>query len=202
MQGHVGQITIEHAMKEAERVFVDSIKEEYENSLPNAVITVYMKNFEIDEKGASSGFMFNISDDTVTEEELEHQLRSRQESLTQRFLDKAATYPDSKRNPDVNNRIRFSGLILEIGWDISSIKTTELSEADKSEFIEIAKIGIKRNKKDWDQFWDKIGKITKLLSVLRFFMGDTDIIELINFLRDKIEDADVIELIKKFISKK
>lgn len=134
MQGHIEQITIEQAIKTAKRVFVDSVKEEYENSLPNAAITVYIKNPEIDEKGARSGFMFNISDDTVTEEELEHQLRSRQESLTQRFLDKAAAHPNSKRNPDVNNRIKFLGLILETEWDISQTESTELSEVDKSEF--------------------------------------------------------------------
>ena len=204
MQVHIDQATIEQAMRTAERVFVDSIKEEYESILPNATITVYIKKPEFHEKGASSGFMFNISDDTVTEEELESQLHSHQESLTQRFLDKAATYPDSKRNPDVNDRIKFLGLILETGC-ISWTESTELSEADKSDFHEIAKINIRRNKKDWGRFWDKVDKAVKFLNLAKLLVGDVDFTELISLVRDKIEDfntdIDFAELIKKITSK-
>ena len=209
MQGHIEQITIEQALQTAERVFIDCVKEEYENILPNAVITVYIKKPEFHEKGADSGFMFKISDDTVTEEELEYQLRSHQELLTQRFLNKAATYPNSKRSSSVNNRIKFLGLILETGWSISQAESTELSEADKSDFIEIAKINIKRNKKDWGRFWDKVDKAVKFLNLAKFLVGDvdfTDFTELINFVRDKIEDfntdVDFAELIKKIMRNK
>ena len=209
MQTHTERTKIEHALTTAERVFFDSIKEEYENVLPNSVITVYAKKPEFHERGGRSGFMYQISDDTLTEEELDAQIHPRQASLTQIFLDKAATYPDSKRNPDVNNRMKFLGLILETGWNIHG----QLSEADKSDLYEIGKIGINRSKKDWDQFWDKSEKIIILLSLLNFMGVDVDIPEIINFIenidiseltdqiRDKIKESDIPEKIRELFQK-
>ena len=43
MQTHTERTQIEHALTMAERVFFDSIKEEYENVLPNAVIMVFAR---------------------------------------------------------------------------------------------------------------------------------------------------------------
>ena len=214
MQTDTERTKIEHALTTAERVFFDSIKEEYENVLPNSVITVYAKKPEFHERGGSSGCIYEISDDTLTEEELDLQLYSRQESLNQRFLDKAATYPDSKRNPDVNNRMRFLGLVLNFGDDFSAWGDFRLrSEVDKSDFYEIGKIGIKQNKKIWDHFWDKSEKIIILLSLLNFMGVDVDIPEIINLIenidiseltdqiRDKIKESDIPEKIRELFQK-
>ena len=220
MQTETERTKIEHALTTAERVFFDSIKEEFEGVLPYAVITVYAKKPEFHERGARSGFMYRISDETLTEKELEFQILSREDSLTQRILDKAATYPDSKRYPDVNNRMRFLGIIANIGQAIPSSLSTELSEAEISDFYEIGRIGIKENRKAWEQFWDKSEKIIILLSLLNFMGVDVDIPEIINFIenidiseltdqiteltdqiRDKIRESDIPEKIRDFFQK-
>lgn len=191
MQTDTGQTKIQHALQTAERVFFDSVKEEYENVLPNAVITVYARKMEFHEKGGRSDLMFEITDDTLTEEELDHQLYSRQESLSQRFLDRAATYPDSKRNPEVNNRMRFLGVVLYFEgdfpvWD----EFTRRSQVDKSDFYEIGKIRIRENKQFWDYFWDTIQTVCTVYTLLTFVGVDVDIPEIINL----IENTDISEL--------
>ena len=198
MQTDTERTKIEHALKTVERVYFDSIKEEYENVLPNSVITVYAKKPEFHESGGSSGCIYEISDDTLTEEELDLQLYSRQESLNQRFLDKAATYPDSKRNPDVNNRMRFLGLVLNFGDDFSAWGDFRLrSEVDKSDFYEIGKIGIKQNKKIWDHFWDTIQISSTVYTILTFIGVDVNIPEIINLINDNPGDIDIQEIINQ-----
>ena len=147
MQVPIEQISFEQLTTELGRVFADCFREEFENILPDATITIYVKQLKTYERGVSSGILFHVSDDSVTEEKLGHLLRSHSESLTQKILDKASsTYRGSRRYPDVNQRIGFLGKILELGeMEITRSESMERSNLDNPDFYEIAMITLEKH---------------------------------------------------------
>ena len=145
MQVPIEQISLEDRIKELSRVFAGCVRAEYEGVLPNATVTIHVKQHKSGERGeGKSAIRYDISDDTVSDETLEYQMNLHREPLTQRFLDKASSeYLESKRYPGVDNQIRHLGKVLEMRH--LKMGSTELPDCDESDFCEIAEFALKKH---------------------------------------------------------
>ena len=145
MQVPINQISFEQQAKELGRVFAGCVQEEWKGILPNATITIYLKHPKSHEQGAGeSGFRFEISDDSVSEETLKYQMDSHREPLIQKFLDRVSSnYRESRRYQGHDRTIRFLGRVLEIK-DLGTGSTEHL-DLDESDFSEIAKFALEKN---------------------------------------------------------
>ena len=145
MQVPIDQISFEQQVKESGRVFADCVREEYEDALPNATTTIYVKHPKSNEQGGGeSAIRYDISDDSVNDGTLEYQMDSHREPLIQRFLDRvSSTYRESKRYQGSDYSIRFLGRYLEF----RHLETTDTEHLDlgKSDFYEVAAFALKKN---------------------------------------------------------
>lgn len=145
MQVPIDQISFEQQVGELGRVFADCTRKEFEDVLPNATVTIYVKQPKCnDQGGGESGIRYDISDDSVSEETLEYQMDSRRDVLIQRFLDTvSANYRDSRRYRGHDRSIRFLGRVLEVKDLVTG--PTEHFDFDESDFQEIAEFALKKN---------------------------------------------------------
>ena len=115
MQVPIEQISFEDQVKELSRVLARSVREEFEDDLPNATVTIYVKQPKSGDQGqGESAFRYDISDDTVSDETLEYQMKLHSEPLIQRFLEcVSSNYRDSRRYQGHDRSIRFLGRVFK-----------------------------------------------------------------------------------------
>ena len=188
MQTPVDQITFEQQAEQLGRVFANCVQKEFEDILPNATITIYLKQPKSYEQGGGeSAIRYDISDDTVSEETLEYQMNLHRDSLIQRFLDKASSeYSESKRYPGVDNQIRHLGKVLQITHLESG--STDLPDINISDFTEIAKIALEKKwfyKIEIDR--DLVVKVIRLTAPYLVKLLEEPGTELIEFIKENLD---------------
>ena len=149
MQVPIEQISFEDQIKELSRVLAGCIREEFEDDLPNATVTIYVKQPKSGEQGTGeSAFRYDISDDSVSDETVEYQMNLHREPLIQRFLDKVSlNYRESGRYQGHDHTIRFLGRVLEVK-DLVTVPTEHLDghpDLNESDFREIAEFALEKH---------------------------------------------------------
>ena len=189
MQVPIDQISFEQQIKELSRVFADCAREEFEGVLPNATITLYVKQPKSYGEGqGESGFQFSISDESVSGETLEYHMNSHGEPLIQKFLDRVSSnYRESGRYQSLDRSIKFLGRVLEIKGSLTA--STEYINLDESDFSEIAKFALEKNwiyKIEIDR--DLVIKIIKLAQPYLSKLLAEHGADFIEFIKDSLSD--------------
>lgn len=134
--------------------FADCLKELYADKLPKAKFTVYMRTPKYDDKGnESSGFMYNVSDDSADEETLDTYINSLSQPLNQCFLDKLS--PNKDRDPD-RDWVGYHGRVLSLKGELTSKGTKSIGDLplDESQWIKMVEFAQEKN---WYSKFEIIG---------------------------------------------
>ena len=189
MQVPVEQISFEDQIKELGRVFAGCVREEFEDDLPNATVTIYVKHPKRGEQGTGkSGFKFSISDESVSAETLDYQINLHSEPIIQRFLDKiSSNYRESGRYQGHDRTVAFLGRVLEIKGSLTA--SAEHINLDESDFSEIAEFALEKHwiykiETDRDLVINMIKLAQPYLSKLLVEHGP----DFIEFIKDSLSD--------------